>query len=67
MCDRFYTEQYGLAMYLLANPAKFETLLPNYFISEDKELSGLIAPIWEHDNLKNVERHGGSYWLRISQ
>ena len=67
MCDRFYTEQYGLAMYLLANPAKFETLLPNYFISEDKELSGLIAPIWEHDNLKTVERHGGSFWLKISE
>lgn len=65
MCDRFYSEQYGLAMYLLANPEKYETILPNYFISEDKELSELIAPIWEHENLKNVERHGGSYWIRI--
>jgi hypothetical protein len=67
MCDRFYTEQYGLAMYLLANPKKYETILPNYFISQDKELSGLISPIWEHENLKNVERHGGSYWLRINE
>ena len=67
MCDRFYTEQYGLAMYLLANPNKYETILPNYFISEDKELSSLISPVWEHNNLKNVERHGGSFWLRISE
>lgn len=67
MCDRFYSEQYGLAFYLLANPAKYETILPNYFISEDKELSELIAPIWDHENLKDVERHGGSYWIRISQ
>lgn len=66
MCDRFYSEQYGLAFYLLANPEKYETILPNYFISEDKELSGLIAPIWNHDNLKGVERHGGSFWLRIA-
>ena len=65
MCDRFYSEQYGLAIYLLANPDKYETILPNYFISEDKELSELIAPIWEHENLKDVERHGGSYWIRI--
>lgn len=65
MCDRFYSEQYGLAMYLLANPDKYETILPNYFISEDKELSELIAPIWEHENLKDVEQHGGSYWIRI--
>jgi len=67
MCDRFYSEQYGLAMYLLANPQKYKTLLPNYFIFEDAELSSLIAPIWEHQNLKNVEKHGGSYWLRIEE
>ena len=65
MCDRFYSEQYGLAMYLLANPKKYATILPNYFISEDSELSSIIAPIWEHENLKNVEKHGGSFWLKI--
>ncbi|MGB0861835.1 MAG: class I SAM-dependent methyltransferase [Saprospiraceae bacterium] len=67
MCDRFYSEQYGLAMYLLANPKKYETILPNYFIYEDKELSDLIAPIWEHENLNGVEKHGGSYWIRINE
>lgn len=34
MCDRFYSEQYGLAMYLLANPEKYNTLMPNYFVFE---------------------------------
>ncbi len=67
MCDRFYSEQYGLAMYLLANPQKYETILPNYFIFEDKELSDLISPIWEHENLKDVERHGCSYWIKINE
>lgn len=67
MCDRFYSEQYGLAMYLLANPQKYETILPNYFIFEDKELSDMISPIWEHENLKDVERHGGSYWIKINE
>lgn len=67
MCDRFYSEQYGLAIYLLANPKKYETILPNYFISEDKELSELISPIWNHNNIQNVERHGGSFWLRINE
>lgn len=66
MCDRYYSEQYGLACYLLANPDKYETILPNYFISEDKELSELIAPIWNDDNLKELERHGSSYWIRIA-
>ena len=66
MCDRFYSEQYGLAMYILANPKKYETIMPNYFIFEDKELSEKLAPIWEHENLRKVERHGGSYWIRIA-
>lgn len=67
MCDRFYSEQYGLAMYLMANPKRFKTILPNYFISEDKQLASVIEPMWHHDNLKNVERHGGSYWLKIDE
>ena len=65
MCDRAYTEQYGLAFYLLANPTKFHTLLPNYFISEDKELSSILNPIWEMKQLSGVEIHGGSFWLEI--
>ncbi len=66
MCDRFYSEQYGLAIYLLANRQRYEVLFPNYFISEDKELSEVIAPIWK-DHPENVERHGGSFWLRINK
>ena len=66
MCDRFYSEQYGLAMFLLANPTKYRPILPNYFISTDKELSGIIEPVWNHPNLEGVERHGGSFWLRIN-
>jgi hypothetical protein len=65
MCDRFYSEQYGLAMFLLANPGKYKPILPNYFIYEDKELSRIIEPVWRHDNLIGVERHGGSFWLQI--
>lgn len=66
MCDRFYNEQYMLAAFILANPEKFKTILPNFFISEDKELSDIISPIWNHANLLNVEKHGGSFWLQIN-
>lgn len=66
MCERIYTEQYGLAIWLLANPGKFNILLPNYYISKDKELSSVVSPLWEHENLRNAERHGGSFWFRIN-
>lgn len=65
MCDRFYSEQYGLAMYLLANPSKYKPLLPNFFIYKDEALNELIEPFWSNKNLNNVERHGGSFWLQI--
>ena len=46
MCDRFYSEQYGLAFYLLANHDKYETIFPAYFISEDAILAAHLAPVW---------------------
>ncbi len=66
MCDRFYSEQYVLAAFILANPDKYKTIFPAIFISEDKELSKIIASIWEHPNTKNVEKHGGSFWIQIN-
>ena len=66
MCDRFYSEQYGLAIFVMSNPKRYQPLLPNYYISENKSLAKTIEPIWNHPNLKDVERHGGSFWLRIS-
>lgn len=67
MCDRAYSEQYGLAFFLLANPKKYQPILPNYFISEDTQLASQLAPIWNHENTENVEKHGGSFWLRINE
>lgn len=65
MCDRFYSEQYGLAFYLLANPDRYKVISPNFFISEDNELKKIIEPVWNHPNLENVERHGGSFWFQV--
>ncbi len=66
MCDRFYSEQYLLASYIIANPEKFKPIFPANFISEDKELSDIISSIWEHPNTSNVEKHGGSFWIQIN-
>ncbi|WKZ76313.1 MAG: class I SAM-dependent methyltransferase [Vicingaceae bacterium] len=66
MCDRFYSEQYVLAAYILANPEKYKPIFPGMFISEDKELSDIISSIWEHSNTRGVEKHGGSFWIQIN-
>lgn len=66
MCDRYYSEQYGLAFFILANAERYKTIAPNYFISEDPELNSILYPFWEHIIMPKVERHGGSYWLEIN-
>jgi len=54
-----------LAIILLANSERYQPILPNYFISRDEELSQILNPIWSNPTLKEVEKHGGSFWLRI--
>ncbi|MFT6503891.1 MAG: hypothetical protein ACJASQ_004029 [Crocinitomicaceae bacterium] len=65
MCDRAYSEQYVLAAFMLANPERYKPVMPAYFVSEDKELADILLPIWEHENLSGVERHGGSFWFEV--
>jgi len=67
MCDRAYSEQYGLAAFLLANPKKYKPLLPNYFISEDAELNKILEKFWTEKQLPKIEKHGGSFWLVINE
>ncbi|WP_054692860.1 class I SAM-dependent methyltransferase [Syntrophomonas palmitatica] len=60
--ERYYSEQYLLAVHLLAEGDSFEILLPNFFISEDEELKQVLNPLWSQ--LPHVSRHGASFWLR---
>lgn len=63
--NRFYSEQYLLAAYLLAKGNLFDIVLPNMFISHDDELKEVLAPLWRKEELKNVETHGCSFWIRM--
>jgi predicted O-methyltransferase YrrM len=67
MCDRFYNEQYLLAVALLSNPQKYRVIAPNYFISQDKDLGKVLEKWWAYPAMRGVERHGGSFWMEINQ
>jgi hypothetical protein len=60
--DRYYSEQYLLAAYLLAEGRSFEILLANNFVATDPELSSVLSPLWTH--LPWVTRHGAAFWIR---
>jgi hypothetical protein len=67
MCDRFYSEQYVLGAFLLANPQRYRTVFPAYYFSQTPSLFKTIDELWNHPHLEGVERHGGSYWLEIGE
>jgi hypothetical protein len=62
---RYYSEQYLLAAYLLAKGNRFDIVLPSFFISHDPEMRELLSPLWAKEQMKNVETHGVSFWIRI--
>jgi hypothetical protein len=63
--DRYYSEQYLLAAWLLAEGSRFSVELPNMFVSLDPDLRDGLSPLWNGE-LAGVQRHGGSFWLRTS-
>ena len=61
--DRFYSEQYALASFLLGGHAGFEIELPAYYASSDATLAAELAPLWQRPALAGVEPHGGAFWM----
>ena len=65
--DRFYSEQYLLAAWLLGGGGGCEIVLPAHYIRSIPELDTLCDPIWSGPELAEVQRHGGAFWFRTGQ
>jgi hypothetical protein len=61
--NRFYSEQYLLAAWLLGGSAGLRIELPNAFIAHDADLKDLLKPIWS-EALPDMSHIGGSFWMR---
>lgn len=72
----YYNEQYLLAVSMLSNENRFAMVLPNYYISQDPELIGILDPIWQDEKVQaaiNAEiklgivgKGGHSFWVRTT-
>lgn len=62
--DWYYSEQYLLAVSLLAEHPNFEIELPNAFVTADRELAAIVEPLWREQRMKEVPRQGMSFWMR---
>ena len=65
--DRYYSEQYLLAAYLLAGCQWLEPALAAWYASTHPELGRCLQSLWEHPRLEGVERHGGAFWLTVTE
>ena len=66
--DRYYSEQYLVACYLLPNgPSSFEIVMPNYFVSKDPQLSSAIRSFWSKVGIDGINPFGCSFWLRTRE
>jgi len=62
--ERYYNEQYLLAMFLLGGHAGMDIVLPAWDASRRPELAAIVASVWEGADFTEVERHGDAFWLR---
>jgi Methyltransferase domain len=64
--DRYYSEQYLLAAYLLARGHRFDIILPNAFIDSDNGLRSILMPVWQKAEMQDVETYGCSFWIQMN-
>lgn len=63
--ERWYSEQYLLAVYLLSS-RNYEVVLPNWYVSHTPGYDHILRDLWENPALAGVERHGCSFWIKIT-
>ncbi|NCC61104.1 MAG: class I SAM-dependent methyltransferase [Verrucomicrobiae bacterium] len=63
---RWYSEQYLLACYLLAGCSRMTVTCPSYYVSQNRDLKAVLAPLWDHPCFHGVETHGCSFWFQMT-
>jgi hypothetical protein len=62
IADRFWSEQFMLAAWLLGG-AEAEIVLPAWRVSTDPVLAHVLDDLWSRPGLEPVDRHGVSFWF----
>jgi Methyltransferase domain len=62
IADRYWSEQYPLASWLLGG-ADVEIVLPAWRVSTDPVLGHALDDLWDRPGLSPVDRHGVSFWF----
>lgn len=66
--DRWYSEQYLLAIWLLAG-ARVRVVSPNFYVSTDPDLAQLLTPVWDRvstDGAVNIDCPS-AFWFDVRE
>jgi hypothetical protein len=61
----WFSEQYVLGAYLLAETPWLVPLLAGNYVSGHPDLSKVLDPLWKEPALAGVDKRGFCLWLRI--
>ena len=60
---RYYSEQYLLACYLLAEGSAITPVLPCHYVGLEPSLNQILAPLWSNERMRGVDTRGFTFWL----
>jgi hypothetical protein len=63
--EYWFSDQYLLGAYLLAEAAWIDPLLASNYVSLHPELQAILSPLW--DVLPGVDRRGFAYWFTVKR
>jgi predicted O-methyltransferase YrrM len=61
--DDFYSEQYLLALALLADPGKLRIVLPADYVEKHSRLRRVLEPLWNEPALAGADHYGCAFWI----
>jgi hypothetical protein len=65
LANRYYSEQYMLAAYLIAAGERITPVLPATYLSRAPHFAGDLDELWAGPEFVGVERHGRAFWFSV--
>lgn len=65
LADRYYSEQYVLAAYLIAGVQALDPVLAAWYVSQTPELRSVVEAVWSDPQYTELKKYGSAFWIQI--
>jgi hypothetical protein len=63
--DRYYSEQYLLAVMILADTTRYDVVFPCAYVANDQHFKQVLKSFWHKTGLSGVSGKGNGFWLSV--